>query len=86
MADLYFLWSLERVAVLYGLKTIDGHDWYAWAREVLLAHQQDRGHWQGGLYPGNTPTIDTCFALLTLLQANLAKDLTTKLELLGRGR
>lgn len=86
MADLYFLWSLERVAVLYGLKEIDRRDWYAWAREVLLTHQEEKGHWQDGGYPGSTPTIDTCFALLTLLQANLAKDLTSKMELLGRGK
>ncbi len=31
--NLYFLWSLERVAMLYDLKTIGGKDWYAWARE-----------------------------------------------------
>jgi hypothetical protein len=83
MANLYFLWSLERVAVLYDLKAIEGKDWYGWAREVLLANQQPRGNWQGGGYPGSTPTIDTCFALLTLLQANLARDLTTKMQLLG---
>jgi hypothetical protein len=83
MADLYFLWSLERVAVLHGLKTIDGRDWYGWAKEVLLANQQPKGNWQGGRYPSANPLPDTCFALLTLLQANLAKDLTSKLQLLG---
>jgi hypothetical protein len=86
-ANLYVLWSLERVAVLYGLKTIGDKDWYGWARETLLAHQQERGNWwEGGQYHGSTPVIDTCFALLTLVQANLAKDLTSKLELLGRGK
>jgi hypothetical protein len=83
MENLYVLWSLERVAVLYGLKTIDGKDWYGWAREVLLANQQPKGNWQNGGYHGSTPPLDTCFALLTLLQANLAKDLTSKLQLLG---
>jgi hypothetical protein len=29
--DLYALWSVERVAVLYNLKTIGGKDWYGWA-------------------------------------------------------
>ncbi len=86
MTNLYFLWSLERVAVLYDLKAIDGKDWYGWAREVLLANQQPKGNWQGGGYPGSTPVIDTCFALLTLLQANLARDLTSKMQLLGAGR
>jgi hypothetical protein len=83
LANLYVLWSLERVAVLYGVQRIDGKDWYAWARETLLTNQQEKGNWQGSPYPGTTPHHDTCFALLTLLQANLAKDLTTKLQLLG---
>ena len=41
------------------------------------------GHWKDGAYYGNTPVLDTCFALLFLKQANLAKDLTTKLQLLA---
>jgi hypothetical protein len=36
---LYFLWSLERVAVLYKLQTIGSKDWYAWAAEMLVQHQ-----------------------------------------------
>jgi hypothetical protein len=83
MANLYVLWSLERVAVLYRLERIDGKDWYVWARDVLLTNQKDDGRWEGGLYPAAAPLPDTCFALLTLLRANLAKDLTTKLQLLG---
>jgi hypothetical protein len=83
LANLYVLWSLERVAVLYGVTLIDKKDWYAWARESLLANQKERGNWEGGGYPGAAPLHDTCFALLTLLQANLAKDLTSKLQLLG---
>lgn len=81
--DYYFLWSLERVAVLYGLKTIEGKDWYGWAREQLLASQKPPGNWEGGKNPGSNPVPDTCLALLTLLQANLARDLTSKLQLLG---
>jgi hypothetical protein len=83
MPDLYFLWSLERVAVLYGLTQVEGKDWYAWAVEVLLANQQVKGNWKGSSYHGSSPVIDTCFALLALVQANLAQDLTTKLQLLG---
>src|SRR5438874_11690380 len=30
MENLYFLWSVERVAMLYNLKTIGGKDWYRW--------------------------------------------------------
>ncbi len=28
---LYFLWSMERVGVLYGVPKINGKDWYVWA-------------------------------------------------------
>ena len=81
--DLYFLWSLERVGVLYNLPKIDGKDWYAWGRKPLLSSQHEDGSWTGGAYYGNNTVIDTCFALLFLKQANLAKDLTSKLQLLS---
>ncbi len=79
MQNLYFLWSLERVAVLYNLPTIGDKDWYRWGAQVLVRNQQNEGHWAGGLYIGSTPTIDTCLALLFLKRANLVKDLTAKL-------
>ena len=82
--DLYFLWSLERVAVLYDLREIESKDWYAWGRKWLLAHQQPTGNWQDGAYWGNNPVLDTCFALLFLKRANLAQDLTSKLQLLHK--
>jgi hypothetical protein len=82
--DLYFLWSLERVGVLYNLKKIGDKDWYAWGRKVLLPLQQEAdGSWKDGAYYGNTPVLNTCFALLLLKQANLAKDLSAKLQLLA---
>ena len=78
--DLYFLWSLERVAPsLYDLAKIGGKDWYAWGRKDLLAKQQKDGSWTDGGYYGSNNILDTCFALLFLKQANLAKDLTNKL-------
>jgi hypothetical protein len=84
LGDLYFLWSVERVAVIYNRKTIADKDWYGWGEEMLLDNQDPtKGHWQNGGYYGNTPVLDTCFALLFLKQANLAKDLTTKLQLLS---
>jgi hypothetical protein len=79
MRSLYYLWSLERVAVLYNLPTIGDRDWYRWGAEMLVANQTRDGHWEGGGYPGAHPTIDTCLALLFLKRANLAKDLTAKL-------
>jgi hypothetical protein len=81
MQNMYFLWSVERVGVLFDLKTIGGKDWYAWGAQILLANQHGDGHWLGTQYIGRTDIIDTCFALLFLKQANLAPDLTESLRL-----
>lgn len=79
--DLYFLWSLERMAVIYDLKMIEGKDWYAWGSEILLANQESDGSWSER-FPG---VPDTCFALLFLKRANVVKDLTDKLRRLREG-
>jgi hypothetical protein len=73
----YFLWSLERVAVAWGLETIGTKDWYAWGAEVLVANQQRNGGWEGANGEGGP---DTCFALLFLRRANLAHDLAVLLK------
>jgi hypothetical protein len=73
----YFLWSLERVAVAYGIKTFDNKDWYAWGSELLLDSQEQDGSWQGKYADAGA---DTCFALLFLRRANLAHDLSTVLQ------
>lgn len=74
--DYYFLWSLERVGVIYGAETIGGVDWYEWGAGHLLAAQRPDGSWQGSY----SPTIDTSFAILFLTRANMAGDLTAKLQ------
>jgi hypothetical protein len=86
MENLYLLWSIERVGVLYDLKTIGGKDWYAWGAQILLANQQSTGGWNGGSNGGHTYTgamdvSDTSFALLFLKRANLMADLTEHLRL-----
>ena len=73
----YFLWSLERVAVIFGLKTIGNKDWYGWGAEILLANQNPDGSWTGAFAECGA---DTCFALLFLKRANLARDLTASLK------
>ena len=70
IGNLYFLWSVERVAVLYNLKKLGQKDWYLWGAELLVANQHADGHWQDGGYHGASSTIDTCLALLFLKQAN----------------
>ncbi len=72
----YFLWSLERVCVAYGLDKIGKTDWYEWGADFLLANQALDGSWKGQF--GNGP--DTCFALLFLKRANLAQDLSRVLK------
>jgi hypothetical protein len=79
--EMYFLWSVERVAVLYQLPKIEGKDWYHWGLEILLAHQKDdNGRWHLGQGHGSSDIVDTCFALLFLQRANLAQDLTDKIQ------
>ena len=78
--DIYFLWSMERMCVVYDLKTIAGKDWYAWGSEALMHAQQADGSWSAG--HGGVP--DTCFALLFLKRVNVVKDLTERLKLLGK--
>jgi hypothetical protein len=83
VTNLYYLWSVERVAVLYQRKKIKDKDWYGWGAGMLLPAQKEDGSWSTNSYHGSTPVLDTCFATLFLRQANLAKDLTSKLQRLG---
>lgn len=77
--DYYFLWSVERVAVLYGLPTVGNKDWYRWGVKVLLDNQGTSGGWENGSYVGSSELANTCLALLFLKRVNLAADLTAKL-------
>jgi hypothetical protein len=80
--NLYFLWSVERVGMLYGLRTIAGKDWYHWGAEMLVDHQDANGGWMCDGYHGTSFQTDTCFALLFLKRANLTRDLTQRLQFL----
>ena len=71
-SDLYFLWSLERVAVIYGMKSFGKVDWYKYGTDILVDLQQPDGHFKGGW----GPPVSTSFALLFLNRSNVAKDLT----------
>jgi len=80
LGDLYFLWSLERMAVIYDLKTVNGKDWYAWGSKLIVNAQNPDGSWSD-TWPG---VPDTCFALLFLKRVNVVRDLTERLLLLGK--
>jgi len=73
----YFLWSVERVGVIFGLQTIGNKDWYSWGAAFALAHQRDDGSWNGGYADGG---VDTSFALLFLRRSNLFQDLSSSLR------
>jgi hypothetical protein len=73
----YTFWSIERVAVAYGLDTLGNRDWHAWGADVILGNQQRDGSWRAGYGEGG---VDTSFALLFLRRANLANDLSTALK------
>lgn len=70
--DLYFLWSLERVGVIYGLDKIGETNWYDWGADILVNGQQADGSSQCTW--GNI--AGTCFCLLFLNRSNVAPDLT----------
>jgi hypothetical protein len=74
--ELYTLWSVERVATLYGLHTIGDQEWYPWMASKLVGTQLSDGSWRRS-YPA---PIDTAFALLILRRTNFLPDLTAALQ------
>lgn len=70
-SELYFLWSVERVGVAYGLKKIGNIDWYALGADRIVFTQQADGSW-----PDYASNVGTSLALLFLKRANVASDLT----------
>jgi hypothetical protein len=81
IVSVFFLWSVERVAVLFNLPTIEGKDWYGWGAQSLLKHQAANGSFATATYPGSAPQIDTCFALLFLVRSNLVQDISEYIQL-----
>ncbi len=79
VGGLYFLWSMERIAVLYDLQKLNKKDWYLWGAEILVSNQLGNGSWEDGGFPGQSPLVNTCLALLFLKRANLLPDLSKRL-------
>jgi hypothetical protein len=77
--DLYFWWTVERVAVLYGIRNIDGYPWYNVGVAVILPRQQGDGSWDYHMAHGNN-AVGTSFALMFLRGCNLVSDLTQTLR------
>ena len=78
IGGLYYMWAMERIAVVYDVGKLDKKDWYQWGAEVLLCHQKDDGSWADGGYHGEHEVLNTGFALLFLKRANLTPDLSRR--------
>ena len=86
-SDLYFLWSLERVAVIYDLPDIGGVDWYQWGAKRLVQGQSQNGEWRGVSCTKGWPfdkAVGTSFGILFLSRANVAGDLAAAVGKIGR--
>jgi hypothetical protein len=59
----YYLYGLERAAVLADVRFLGDHDWYREGAEYLVRAQRRAGHWNN--------LTDTCFALLFLRRATV---------------
>lgn len=76
--DMYFLWSLERVGVIFGVDRIGGVDWYEAGAHTLVHTQLPDGSWTAGGSYGTE--VNTAFAVLFLCKSNLARDLSGKVQ------
>jgi uncharacterized protein DUF4159/prenyltransferase/squalene oxidase-like repeat protein len=76
----YFLYAVERIGVLTGLKYIGSHDWYREGAAFLVKDQRADGSWGRRLYG----LSDTCFAVLFLAKGP-APILLSKLRWEGKG-
>jgi hypothetical protein len=59
----YYLYGLERVGMVSGMRNFGRHDWYREGAETLVESQNHNGAWGGGVY-------DTVFGLLFLSKGN----------------
>jgi hypothetical protein len=84
--DIYFLWSLERVGMLFNLPTLGDKEWYRWGAEILVTNQFTTGEWDNLISDTKSfganlygPVLHTAFALLFLKHSHPMKELTPKL-------
>ena len=72
----YYMYGLERAAILYGTEQFGQHFWFAKGLEVLIGSQRPDGSWKSA--QGGNELQDTCFAVLFLRKATRAlPDVTT---------
>jgi len=69
----YYLYSLERAAILDGVKRVGDKNWYREGAAQLLARQKESGSWDD---QEKKQILKTCFALLFLKRATAPVVLT----------
>jgi hypothetical protein len=79
--DLYWLWSIERVAMIYHQKTIRGKDWYGWGAQNLIKNQDPNGSWLDPKGHSHSAPVDTSLAILFLVRSNLVQEITEQIRL-----
>jgi hypothetical protein len=71
----YYLYGLERVGALLGIKHVGEHDWYREGAEFLISKQTGDGNWPRAtdsiVADHEDEIIQTCFALLFLKRATV---------------
>jgi hypothetical protein len=77
----YLFWSVERVGVIFDLKSVGGKEWYPWLSKRIVKAQTKSGGWYASIMgnranDGPISVPYSCFALLVLKRANVAPDLT----------
>jgi len=66
----YYMYALERAAILTGVEQIGPHYWFAKGSQALIDSQRPDGSWKSAA--GGNELSDTCFAVLTLRKATRA--------------
>ena len=79
MQNLYFLWSVERVAVLYDLPKIGDKDWYRWVRKSSSPIRHSRATGSMGCITATALPSTRAWPCCSSSASNLVKDLTSKL-------
>ena len=78
-SDIYYLWSLERVCVALGLRSLDGFDWYGHGARSCWIVRSDDGGWPRDRW--GQAARARASRLLFLRKANLAFEIDRVLRL-----
>ncbi len=80
--DLYFMWCLERVGMVFNIGKIGSTDWHEWGSAYLLRTQRNDGSWMSlaGTHPTAGPLADTSFGLMFMCRSNIIRDLSKVLK------